>query len=105
MLGFSLILISVIFKLGGVPLHFWVPEVYQGSPLFVLPILISLSKLTFTVFLVNILFLVTQFQSKIKFNFYIVNLIFSIFAILSMLIGNFLGIKQNELKRILLTLL
>lgn len=100
-LGLLLILISIVFKLGGAPFHFWIPEVYQGSPLFVLPILISLSKLTFTVFLVNILSLIIKFQSKIEINFYILSSILSIFAILSMFIGNFLGIKQNELKRIL----
>lgn len=101
LLGILLILISVIFKLGGAPFHFWIPEVYQGTPLFVLPILISLSKLTFTVFLVNIIFLITKFQLNFETNIYILNSILSIFAILSMVIGNFLGIKQNELKRIL----
>lgn len=100
-LGLLLILISLIFKLGGSPFHFWVPEVYQGAPIFILPILISLSKLTFTVFLTNVLFLVIQIQSKLTVDFYILNLILAIFAVLSMLIGNFLGIKQNEVKRIL----
>ena len=31
-IGVIFIVISLIFKLGGVPFHMWVPDVYEGAP-------------------------------------------------------------------------
>jgi NADH-quinone oxidoreductase subunit N len=30
--SFALILVALAFKIGAVPLHFWIPDVYQGAP-------------------------------------------------------------------------
>ncbi len=32
MFSFALILVALAFKIGAVPLHFWIPDVYQGAP-------------------------------------------------------------------------
>mgnify|MGYP001772734013 CR=1 FL=1 len=100
-LGLILIFSSLIFKLGASPFHFWLPEVYQGSPLPVFPILISFSKLAFAVFLSNLIlvFLISQGPFHVhKEPFYE---LFYIVSLLSMFIGNFLALKQKEVKRIL----
>jgi len=99
-LGLLLIFSSLVFKLGGAPFHFWMPEVYQGSPLPVFPLLISLSKLSFLIFLANLLFLIHT-QSTPSLSFESLQNFFLIVSFLSMIIGNLLALKQKEVKRLL----
>ncbi len=44
LLGFALILVGLGFKLSIFPLHIWTPEVYQGSPFFVVGLMIVIAK-------------------------------------------------------------
>jgi len=99
-LGLLLIFSSIVFKLGGAPFHFWMPEVYQGTPFPVFPLLISLSKLSFFLFLANIVFFIyTQSTSSLSFESF--QNFFLIVSFLSMIIGNLLALKQKEIKRLL----
>lgn len=100
-LGFLLIFIGLVFKLGGAPFHFWLPEVYQGAPLIVFPILILISKLAFALFLTNLILPFLLFTSNIYLNLEFFNKFFFLIAFLSMLIGNLLALKQEEVKRLL----
>ncbi len=100
-LGLILIFSSLAFKLGASPFHFWLPEVYQGSPLSVFPILISLSKLAFAIFLANFILIFLNFNifSHLpKETFYS---FFYVISLLSMVIGNLFALKQKEIKRLL----
>lgn len=99
-LGLILIFSSLAFKLGASPFHFWLPEVYQGSPLPVFPILIAFSKLAFAVFLSNMV-LVSLNSGGIYLTKESLYSLFYLLSILSMVIGNFLALKQKELKRLL----
>lgn len=44
LLGIGLILVGIAFKLSVFPFHIWTPEVYQGAPLFVIALMIVVSK-------------------------------------------------------------
>lgn len=99
-LGLILIFSSLAFKLGASPFHFWLPEVYQGSPLPVFPILIAFSKLAFAVFLSNLV-LVSLNSGWIYLPKEALYGLFYLLSISSMVIGNFLALKQRELKRLL----
>ncbi|MFN3568212.1 MAG: proton-conducting transporter membrane subunit, partial [Caldimicrobium sp.] len=67
-LGFLLIFVGIVFKLGGVPFHFWAPEVYQGSPTIVFPLLILISKFSFAIFLINIVYSLIQTTTGLNLN-------------------------------------
>ncbi len=99
-IGLLLIFLSLVFKLGGAPLQFWLPEVYQGSPFIVFPLLISISKLAFGVFLANVYYLFLV-PNAFYINMSNIKILFFIVSLLSMLIGNLLALKQNEVKRLL----
>jgi len=85
------IIIAILFKLGSAPLHFWVPDVYEGSPIS--------STIIFTVFPKIVLF---ELLIKIKLIVgYTVNLdaLFFVFGLATIFIGSFLAVSQTRLKR------
>ncbi|MEZ0344582.1 MAG: NADH-quinone oxidoreductase subunit N, partial [Caldimicrobium sp.] len=100
-LGLILIFSSLVFKLGASPFHFWLPEVYQGSPLPVFPILIAISKFAFAIFLGNLVLISLNSQGAFYINKDALYSLFYIISLLSMLIGNLFALKQKEVKRLL----
>ena len=97
-IGIILMSTALAFKIGAAPLHFWLPEVYHGAPFYALPMVISLSKLTIGYFLVS--FLNSIYQS-FNFDFSYIRSLFYFFAVISMITGNLLAIKQRDVKKIL----
>jgi NADH:ubiquinone oxidoreductase subunit 2 (subunit N) len=97
-IGIILMSTALAFKLGAAPLHFWLPEVYHGAPFYALPMVIALSKLTIGYFLVSFL---NSIYQNFNFDFSYIRSLFYFFAAFSMLIGNFLAIKQRDVKKIL----
>ena len=102
--GVLLFLIGVAFKLSLAPFHFWTPDVYQGAPTSVTLLLATVSKIAMFVVLMKFWFsqpslfvqtIVSNGKALSTFN------LMSIFAILSMLIGNALALKQQNIKRLL----
>jgi len=93
--GMLLFLVGIAFKLSLVPFHFWTPDVYQGAPTPITLLMATVSKLAMFIVLMKCLFSQGYFVSE--------NLIqlISVFAVLSMLIGNALALKQSNLKRLL----
>jgi len=93
--GMLLFLVGIAFKLSLVPFHFWTPDVYQGAPTPITLLMATVSKLAMFVVLMKCLFSQGYFVSE--------NLIqlITVFAILSMLLGNALALKQNNFKRLL----
>jgi len=97
LLSFGLVFIvaGLVFKLGLVPFHMWVPDVYEGSPLAVTTIIGSLTKIAAVVFLIR--FLIG--------GLVILNPAWSvmllILALLSLFFGNIIAIAQTNIKRLL----
>lgn len=97
--GLGLILTAMLFKVGAVPFHGWVPDVYQGASTSVTGFMGAAVK--FTAFMAlakiaqNLVFVenVAGLQWFEKFIW--------IIAAASMIYGNFVAIAQNELKRML----
>jgi NADH-quinone oxidoreductase subunit N len=93
--GVVFVVAGLAFKLGVVPFHMWVPDVYQGAPTAVTLLLGGAPKLaTFAIsirLLVEGLFpLAIDWQQMI-----------TVLAVLSMAIGNITAIVQTNLKRML----
>jgi NADH-quinone oxidoreductase subunit N len=93
--GLVFIIVGIAFKLGAVPFHMWVPDVYQGAPTAVTLYIASAPKLAAFAMLMRLLVggmfeLHTQWQG-----------ILIILAILSMAIGNIVAIAQSNIKRML----
>jgi NADH-quinone oxidoreductase subunit N len=93
--GFLLVLVGVGFKLGLVPFHWWIPDVYQGAPAPVTAFVATVSKgAVFALLLrfvddVNALHLGAVVQ------------LFAALAGLTMFVGNFLALLQDNVKRLL----
>jgi NADH-quinone oxidoreductase subunit N len=97
--GLGLVLAAMLFKVGAVPFHGWLPDVYQGASTSVTGFMGAAVK--FTAFMVlariaqNLIF-VENVKNLIWFEHFI-----WVVAAASMIYGNFVAISQNELKRML----
>ncbi|WP_239428360.1 NADH-quinone oxidoreductase subunit NuoN [Snodgrassella communis] len=94
-LGVVFIVAGIVFKLGGVPFHMWVPDVYQGAPTAVTALVGTAPKIAATVFAFRILVygLLTQWESWRE--------LLLILGIASLLVGNLAAIMQANIKRML----
>ena len=93
--GIVFVVAGLAFKLGLVPFHMWVPDVYQGSPTAVTLLLGSAPKLasfaiTLRLLVEGLLPLAIDWQQML-----------TILAVLSLAIGNITAIVQTNLKRML----
>ncbi len=93
--GLVFIIVGIAFKLGAVPFHMWVPDVYQGAPTAVTLYIGSAPKIAAFAMLMRLLVdgmlgLHAQWEG-----------ILIILAVLSMGIGNLLAIAQSNIKRML----
>jgi NADH-quinone oxidoreductase subunit N len=93
--GAGLMIVAIGFKLALVPFHLWAADVYQGAPVPVTTFIASVSKIG--VFSVLLRFaLVIDLQ-----RFPVIIMLFSVIAIISMIAGNVLALRQQNLKRLL----
>ncbi|CAK0751533.1 NADH-quinone oxidoreductase subunit N [Gammaproteobacteria bacterium] len=93
--GTVFIVVGVAFKLGAVPFHMWVPDVYQGASTPMTLFLGTAPKLAGFAMLVRLLVgaldpLVGQWQQML-----------AVLAVLSIAVGNVVAISQTNLKRML----
>lgn len=93
--GLIFIVIGFVFKLGGVPFHMWVPDVYHGSPNSVTLFLASATKIA--ALGMGFRLLIDMFP---QFSFEWQHMLIFI-SILSMSLGNFVAIVQSNIKRML----
>lgn len=93
---FSLIFIlsGFFFKLSVVPLHMWLPDVYEGAPSIITLYMAVIPKIAFFFVICRLLFL--NFSSF----FYNVKNIIIIVSIFSIIVGSFMGIQQQKFKRL-----
>lgn len=94
-LGLVFIVAGIVFKLGGVPFHMWVPDVYQGAPTAVAALVGTAPKIAATVFAFRILVygLLTQWESWRE--------LLLLLGIASLFVGNLAAIMQTNIKRML----
>jgi NADH-quinone oxidoreductase subunit N len=93
--GLVFIIVALTFKLGAVPFHMWVPDVYQGSPTAVTALIATAPKLAGFAMLMRLMVealggLQADWQQMII-----------VISILSMAVGNIFAIAQSNLKRML----
>ena len=93
--GLVFLVSGVAFKLGAVPYHMWVPDVYDGAPTPVTLLIGTISKLASFAFVMRLL--VSGLQPLVG-DWHAMLLIL---AVLSMIIGNLTAIAQTNLKRML----
>ena len=95
LLGLGLIVFAVAFKLSLAPFHKWTPDVYAGAPTPIATFLATAAKVaTISLFVRYILTSGAILVDSIV-------TILTVIAVLSILVGNFLAVKQVNLKRIL----
>lgn len=97
-LAILLVLAGIGFKLSFVPMHFWVPDVYEGASTPIVAFLSTLTKIAGFALLANFLTPFIFFGKWTAFDF---RLFFSVIAIITMIVGNFAAILQHNLKRML----
>jgi len=93
--GTLMIFVGLGFKLSLVPFHMWTPDVYEGSPTPVTGFLATVSKVAIFVALLR------WYHSAQLWQQATLTEALSWLAIASMLVGNFLALKQDNLKRLL----
>lgn len=93
--GVVFIVSGLAFKLGAVPFHMWVPDVYHGAPTAVTLFIGSAPKIAAFAFVVRILGQGLESQ-LVEWRDMLV-----ILAVLSMAVGNIAAIAQTNLKRML----
>jgi NADH-quinone oxidoreductase subunit N len=93
--GFGLLIVGIGFKLALVPFHLWTPDVYQGAPAPVTAFVATVSKGAMFALLQRYFAAIDFSQSRALW------FIFVIMAAASMLAGNLLALRQNNVKRLL----
>ena len=93
--GLVFLVAGLAFKLGVVPFHMWIPDVYHGAPTSVTLLISTAPKLAAFAIVMRLLVngLITMAQDW--------QAMFIILAVLSMAIGNLAAIAQTNLKRML----
>jgi len=93
--GLVFIIVGLAFKLGAVPFHLWIPDIYQGAPTAVTLFIASAPKIAAFAMLMRLLVdgmqnLHADWQDMLI-----------LLSILSMAIGNIIAIAQTNIKRML----
>lgn len=94
-LGLVFVIAGVAFKLGLVPFHMWLPDVYEGSSLATTLIIASVTKIASIVLILRLLLMGLS-----PLNSYW-TIMLEILAVLSLFIGNVIAISQTNIKRML----
>jgi NADH-quinone oxidoreductase subunit N len=96
LLGLSLILIGIGFKISMVPFHLWTPDVYQGAPAPVTAFLAAGSKVALFSALLRLAYYYSGNTAGSTSVF-----VFWILALLTMAVGNITALAQTRVKRLL----
>ncbi|WP_081148917.1 NADH-quinone oxidoreductase subunit N [Cognaticolwellia beringensis] len=94
-LGLLLFVSGIAFKLSIAPFHFWTPDVYQGAPTPVTLLMATISKVAMFVVLLKCI-IAQHYLLLENFQVFLMS-----FAVISMLLGNVMALKQQNLKRLL----
>lgn len=93
--GFVLTVTGIGFKLGLVPFHLWIPDVYEGAPAPITAFVATVSKGA-------VFALLLRFVGELHaLQLARLGLLFGVLSAASMFAGNFLALLQNNVKRLL----
>ncbi len=96
--GLALVLTGFAFKIGAVPFHFWVPDVYQGAPTPITAFMAAGTKAA--VFGVLLRMLHSGFADSTAIaDRWVAGL--ALLAVLTMILGNLMALVQDRVKRLL----
>ena len=95
LLGLSFVLVGMAFKLGAVPFHMWIPDVYHGAPTATTLFIGSTAKIASFALMLRILIdglgaLYADWRDMLM-----------VMSVLSIALGNIVAIAQTNLKRML----
>lgn len=94
-MGVVFITIALLFKLGAVPFHMWLPDVYEGSPSIVTMFFITIPK-------ISLIFVYIKIYHNLLGNLEIYwSWIFLVSGLLSIFLGSFAALYQYKLKRLI----
>lgn len=91
-IGLLLFFLGLLFKVGCVPFHYWLPDVYEGAPSYVSTTFAVVPKLAIFVVIARV-YNATEA--------YIHNYVFFTLGIISLVLGSILALYQKKLKRLL----
>jgi NADH-quinone oxidoreductase subunit N len=95
LLGVFLVTVALLFKIGVVPFHMWIPDVYEGAPTIITALMSILPKLVFFFIFVKLHYIVFFSFFSIFHNFFI------ICATSSVIVGSIAALYQIKIKRML----
>jgi len=98
-LALILFFIGIGFKLSFVPMHFWVPDIYEGAPTPIAAFLSTVPKFAAFGLLIN--FLAPFTDPNLKWTAFDFRLFFSVIGVITMIAGNFAATMQSNIKRML----
>ncbi|MGI9324115.1 MAG: NADH-quinone oxidoreductase subunit N [Pseudomonadales bacterium] len=93
--GQAMLFAGIAFKLSLVPFHMWTPDVYQGAPAPVTGYIATVSKAAVFAMLMRLAIESDALTGPVVFTF------MSLLAVGSMIVGNLLALRQDNLKRLL----
>ncbi|MGA2399340.1 MAG: NADH-quinone oxidoreductase subunit NuoN [Steroidobacteraceae bacterium] len=93
--GIAFMIVGMGFKLGAVPFHMWIPDVYEGSPTCVTVFIGTASKLAAFALIMRLLPEALA-GSQVDWSQMLV-----VISVLSMALGNIVAIAQTNIKRML----
>jgi NADH-quinone oxidoreductase subunit N len=94
-LGLTFIVVAVAFKLGAVPFHMWLPDVYEGAPTSVTLFIGTAPKIAYFALALRLL---AQSLAGAEGEW---SQMLSALAVLTLVVGNVVAIVQSNLKRML----
>ncbi|HZC86937.1 MAG TPA: NADH-quinone oxidoreductase subunit NuoN [Steroidobacteraceae bacterium] len=94
-LGLTFIVVAVAFKLGAVPFHMWLPDVYEGAPTSVTLFISTVPKIAYFALALRLL---AQGLAGTESEW---TQMLAALAVLTLIVGNVVAIVQTNLKRML----
>jgi NADH-quinone oxidoreductase subunit N len=94
-LGLTFVVVAVAFKLGAVPFHMWLPDVYEGAPTNVTLFIATAPKIAYFALALRLL---THGLTGTEHEW---SQMLGALAVLSLILGNVVAIAQTNLKRML----
>lgn len=90
-----MLLVGLLFKVGAAPFHAWTPDVYQGAPTPITGFMAAAVKVAAFATMLRIYLTIGQ---RMEWDLI---WIFAAVAVLTMLVGTFVGLVQKDIKRLL----
>ena len=98
--SFIFVLVGMGYKISMVPFHYWTPDVYEGSPTPITAFFSVAPKVAGIALIIRFIHSAFSFDVELasSFNW---SIIIALLSAVTMTVGNFLAIKQTNIKRML----